>query len=105
MANGSMSVSVAPSDCVHKGQVVTIQNTLSVGGTNTASTGITMKLLDPSGNTDTYTSSNMSSTSTGIYIIDVVADEEGIFQYYWTSTNTAQAAASGQFTVLDTPFN
>ena len=105
MTNGSIATSVSPSDAVIKNQLVTLSATFTVSGTNTVPTNVTVKVKDPSGNTDTYSSSQVTSFSSAVVTLDIAGDEEGIF--YWTvySTGTAQAAASGQFTVLDTPFN
>lgn len=105
MTNGSMSVTVSPSDAVYKGQVVTIQTTITVSGTNTTPTGITFRMLDPSGNSTSYSSSQLTNSTSGVYSVDVIGDEEGIFYYNFTSTGTAQAAYTGQFTVINTVFD
>lgn len=105
MTNGLMTTTVAPSDAVYKYQVVTVQTSITVSGTATAPTSISFRLKDPSGNTDTYSSSQMTNSTTGTYSVDVTADEEGTFYWFFHSTGTAQAAASGQFTVMDTPFD
>lgn len=105
MTNGSMATTVSPSDAIYKNQVVTVQTTVTVSATNTAPSSITFRLRDPSGNTDTYSSSQLTVVSTAVFSIDVTGDEEGIFYWYFHSTGTAQAAAYGQFTVMDTLFN
>ena len=71
-------------------------------------TGVTLKVVDPSGNTTTYeyggSPEEVLKTSTGVYYADVDVDEEGDWYYKWFGTGTGIGTDEGQFVVKPTQF-
>lgn len=69
-------------------------------------TTVTLKVLDPSGNTDTYTYSGGTITrdSLGVFSRDLDLDEAGEWRYDWISTGTGAGAEPGQIVVEPQPF-
>lgn len=69
-------------------------------------TTVALKVMDPSGNIDTYTwaGGTVTRVSQGNFEKDVDTDEEGDWHYWWESTGDAAGAEPGQFLVLPTPF-
>lgn len=60
-------------------------------------------LIDPSENASTLTygvDATLVKESTGVYYVDVAADEEGVFQYRFYSTGAYQTADEDQFEVV-----
>ena len=60
-------------------------------------------LIDPSENETTLTygvDATLIKQSTGIYYVDVTADEAGVFQYRFYSTGSYQTADEDQFEVV-----
>jgi hypothetical protein len=55
--------------------------------------------------TTTYTyPDTITKASTGVYYIDVVPSDEGIWDYRWVATGTVVAAEEGSFNVPDSQF-
>ena len=95
-----MSISAAP-----KGQVYRLSTTVQTNSTNVTPTGITLSVVNPAGTASTYSSSQMTSTGTGIYYYDYAVSLEGMFYYKWVTTGVGAGASFGQFRGLDTPFD
>lgn len=74
-------------------------------GTAQDPTAVNFKFMDASGNTTSYvyggTGANTAlvKSDTGIYYVDIDADEKGTFWYRWWSTGTGKAAAEASFRV------
>ena len=65
-------------------------------------TTVTFIYEDPSGNTTTLiydTDAEVIKSDTGIYYVDVDADESGTWQTRWESTGTGKAAGEDEFFV------
>lgn len=91
----------------HVGDLVRIAAVFKdVNGTATDPTTITLKVKDPSGNTDTYTyaAGQITKASTGNYHRDISIDETGDWHYEWVSTGSGQGVEPGEFTVEPTHF-
>ncbi len=88
-------------DSVHITAVFEDENNVAVDPTL-----VTLKVMDPSGNIDSYTLAlaNLTKDSTGNYSADVDADEVGEWRYEWVSTGDAQGVEPGQFVVQPTVF-
>lgn len=95
-----MTISAAP-----KGQVFRIQTTITTSSTNVDPTGISLALQTPAGTTTTYSSSQLTRSSTGVYYYDYTLAAEGMHYYKWVTTGTGAGAEDGQFRGLDTPFD
>ena len=94
-------------DVVNKGDLVPVTaEFLDENDAPVDPTTVALKVMDPSGNVDTYTYAlgQVTKSSTGNYYKDVNADEEGDWHCWWESTGTGQAAEPTQFTVAPTPF-
>lgn len=93
-------------DTVNKGELRRVQGAfIDTADQPVDPTTVTLKVMDPSGNIDTYTySATLIRASQGVYYRDVDADEEGDWHYWWVSTGTGQGAEPGQFLVVPTPF-
>ena len=72
-------------------------------GDAVAPTAVTLKVLDPSGNTTT-TTSGFTNDSTGVYSYDVDIDEAGVWHYNFAGTGNAVAADEGEFRVSESVF-
>ena len=74
----------------------------NASGTLTDPTTVTVKVEDPSGNTDTYTYalSQVIKDSTGVFYYDVTVDEKGVWYYRGVGTGTIVAAGQDKFTVI-----
>ena len=71
--------------------------TITVGGTATDPTDLTLELKDPSGNTTTYTysSAEITKDSTGVYSKTLPAyDEAGRWLREWQATGTVAGVYS-----------
>jgi hypothetical protein len=68
-------------------------------------TTVVLRVLDPSGNTDTYTYAlaQITRDSLGVFYKDVTLDEAGEWRYTWTSTGTGSGAEPGQIVVEPLP--
>lgn len=66
-------------------------------------TTVTLKVLDPSGNTTTVTS-GFTNDSTGVYSYEVDIDEAGVWRWRWAGTGDAVAADEGEFRVSQSVF-
>ena len=95
-----MTISASP-----KGQVYRLQTTIQSNSTNVTPTAITLYLIDPAGASTTYSSSQMTNSTTGVYYSDYTIALEGMYYYKWVTTGTGAGAESGQFRGLDTPFD
>lgn len=82
-----------------KGDAVRLTATFAVAGSETDPTTVTLKVKDPSKNTDTYTlaTGGVTKSATGVYYRDVVLDEGGEWFYRWEGTGTCMAAGEGHF--------
>ncbi len=61
-------------------------------------------LIDPSSNEDTYqygVNPEVVKVSTGVYYVDVLCDEVGVFQYRYYSTGSTASADEDQFEVVE----
>lgn len=95
-----MTISAAP-----KGQQYRLQTTVQTNSTNVTPTTITLSVITPAGVTTTYTSSQVTNSSTGVYYYDYTMALEGMYYYKWVTTGTGAGANQGQFRSLDTPFD
>ena len=65
-------------------------------------TGVNFKYLDASNSSTSYNfgaDAELVQSATGIYYVDVDADEAGAWRYRWWSTGTGKAAEEGYFRV------
>jgi hypothetical protein len=82
------------------GNAVTIQSAFSVSSTNTDPTTVTLELTDPSGNTDTFSTTDLTHSATGTYTYEVTPDEAGYWKYRFVGTGAVVAANSFKFVVV-----
>lgn len=71
-------------------------------------TAVFFQFKDPSDNATTYTygvDAELVKSSTGVYYVDVDADEEGTWTYRLYSTGTGQGAAQSTFGVKKSEFD
>jgi hypothetical protein len=55
--------------------------------------------------TTTYTyPAQITKSSTGVYYVDVVPDNEGVWDYRWVGTGDVVAAEEGSFNVPNSEF-
>lgn len=80
--------------------------TFTVSGVATDPTTVTLKVKDPSGNTDTYTYalSQITKSSTGVYYKNIPIDEAGDWWYRWEGAGAVVAAYEGYFRVRRSQF-
>lgn len=84
------------------GDTLTLEKTYTVDGSEVDPTTITLVVTDPSGNTEgtyTYAGSTITRDSTGVYHKDLAVDEDGVWEFKWTSTGTPADVYTGTFTV------
>lgn len=85
-----------------RGDVVRCTGTFATSGSNTNPAAVMFKVMSPSGDVTTYTygtDAQLVRDSTGVYHVDVSADELGTYAYRFWSTGSGQAASEGQFSV------
>ena len=92
-----------------KGDLVTCRGTFTDSDGNAQDPdAIYCKVTDPSGNTDSYqygVDAELVRSSTGVYYVNVDADEVGVWYYRFYSTGAGQAAEESSFTVDETWFS
>lgn len=83
------------------GTKVRMQVTFTLNGTVTDPTTVTGTVVDAAGVSTSYTiaDSEMTKVSTGIYKIELVVDEEGIWEYRFVGVGIVDEAAEGRFEV------
>ena len=86
------------------GQQIQLTAAFTSSGSAADPTTITLKILDPSGNTDTYTyaGGTVSKSGTGGYYKNFTPDEAGTWRLYWAGTGTVVAATQGEFFIIAT---
>jgi hypothetical protein len=84
------------------GTAVTVEGTFSVSSTNTDPTTVTLEITDPSGNTDTYSSSDLTNSAVGVYSKEFTPDEAGKWKYRFVGTGAVIAANSFKFVMVST---
>jgi len=84
-----------------EGATVRLSATFKVSGTLTDPTTVTLKTLNPSGTTATYTlgDSEITKDSTGTYHKDVEASVVGTWVYRWIGTGAAAGVDEAAFIV------
>jgi hypothetical protein len=60
--------------------------------------------VTPVSTTYTYAGGTVTKDGTGLYHVDVVPDNEGIWDYRWVATGTVVAAEEGAFSVPNSEF-
>ncbi len=81
------------------GQRVRLSVTFRVDGVLTDPTTVTLKVMDPEGNIDTYVYgvSTVQKESLGVYYADIIPDEEGEWNYRYEGTGTCTAVEEDSF--------
>jgi uncharacterized protein YfaS (alpha-2-macroglobulin family) len=85
------------------GDAITITATITnSSGTATDPTELTLQVKDPSGNTAlyTYSLSEITKSSTGVYYKSVALDEAGYWFWEWQATGTVAKVDNGSVHVL-----
>jgi len=80
----------------------------NAAGTAVDPTAVSFMLRAPSGTETTYTygvDAELVRDGTGVYHVDVDADEEGAWYYRFESTGTGQAAEESRFYVDQSMFD
>lgn len=91
-----------PYNAYNYGTAVTVSGTFSVSSTNTAPTAVSLEITDPSGNVDTYTTSDLTNSATGVYSYSFTPDEAGRWKYRFAGTGAVIAANSFKFHIVST---
>lgn len=75
-------------DNLRVGGAIKLKTTFTVSEIPTDPTTVTLKVQDPSGNTDiyTYAAAQITKDGTGIYSKTITLDEAGWWVYEWTGT-------------------
>lgn len=84
------------------GDLVRCAGTFASSGANVNPSAVMFKVRSPAGVVTTYTygqDAALVRDATGVYHVDVSADEPGDWAYRFWSTGTGQAAAEGRFGV------
>lgn len=83
------------------GQAVVMTGTFTVASVLTDPTTISLTVIDPLGNTTTYTyaGAQVVRNSVGAYQYTLLVQTVGFWQYKWQGTGTCQAAVDGSFGV------
>lgn len=71
-------------------------------------TVVTVQIKDPAGNVTTLEygeSEQVERDETGVYLLDLVADQPGVWAYRWAGTGALTAAAEGTFNVRRSAFS
>lgn len=89
----------------NRGEQFFLRVQVQTNSTNVTPGGITLKTKDPAGTTTSYGSSQMTSTGTGFYYVQINPDLEGTWHYQWVTTGTGASAEIGQFLVTDSTFD
>ena len=78
----------------------------NAGGTATAPSGtVSIKVLDPAGTSTTYSGTQLTNSSTGIYYVDVAANRSGRWHWRCEANSTGYyGAEEGHFDVSLTRF-
>lgn len=84
------------------GTSVTLSGTFSVSSTNTDPTAVTLEITDPSGNTATYSTTDLTNSAVGVYSYAFLPDEVGKWRYRFAGTGAVIAANSFKFVVTST---
>ena len=90
----------------YPGALVTLEgNFYSISGSPVTPSSVTLK-WGPRGGSATTISTGFTVPSTGIfqYNVDLTGRAQGIFDYWWESTGTAQASNVGSFYINAAPF-
>jgi hypothetical protein len=90
------------------GDLVRITGTFTnSAGTAVDPTVVRAQYTDPSGNTTSLlylTDAALVKASTGVYYVDIDADESGVWLYRFYATGTGQGAEEGYFEVVGSYF-
>jgi hypothetical protein len=84
------------------GTAVVVESTFSVSSTNTNPTAVSLEITDPSGNVDTYATTDLTNSATGVYAYSFTPDEAGLWKYRFAGTGAVIAANSFKFRVVST---
>jgi hypothetical protein len=84
------------------GTNVTVESTFSVSTTNTDPTAVTLEITDPSGNTETKATTDLTNSAVGVYSYSFTPDEAGLWRYRFAGTGAVIAANSFKFNVVST---
>jgi len=91
------------------GDLVRVTGTFTnAAGAAVDPTAVLFKVKAPNGQTTTYTygtDAALVKESTGVYYVDVNANQSGKWRVRWYSTGTGQAATEDFFTVRDSDFD
>lgn len=85
------------------GDVVRVDATFTIGGSNTDPGAIVLKVKPPNGPTVRYVSgvgSFITNSATGKYRADITVDVEGTWQFEWEGTGTVRATSGSSFKVV-----
>lgn len=91
-----------PYNSYNMGTAVQVSVTFSVSSTNTDPTTVTLEITDPSGNTDTYSTTDLTNSAVGVYSKTVTPDEAGYWKYRFAGTGAVIAANSYKFYMVST---
>ena len=92
---------------LHVGDDAVVTVSLSVNGTKTDPTGISITVLSPAGTSTTYVygvDPELSRFDTGVYKATVDCTVHGLWRYTWTSTGSAKGSTQGFFDVSEPLF-
>lgn len=91
-----------PYNSYNIGTAVRMTGTFSVSSTNTDPTTVALEVTDPSGNQDTYSTTDLTNSAVGVYSKEITPDEAGYWRYRFVGTGTVIAANSFKFYVVST---
>lgn len=92
----------SPYNSYNIGTAVLVSGTFTVSSTNTDPTTVALEITDPSGNTDTYSTTDLTNSAMGIYSKQITPDEAGYWKYRFVGTGTVIAANSYKFYMIST---
>jgi uncharacterized protein YfaS (alpha-2-macroglobulin family) len=97
-----MPVTRHPYNSYSFGTAVQLTGTFSVSSTNTDPTAVTLEITDPSGNVDTYSTTDLTNSAVGVYNKTITPDEAGLWRYRFAGTGAVIAANIFKFYVEST---
>lgn len=91
-----------PYNSYNIGTAVMMTGTFSVSSTNTDPTEVTLEITHPGGTVDTYSTTDLTNSGTGVYSKTITPDEAGYWKYRFAGTGTVIAANSFKFYMIST---
>jgi uncharacterized protein YfaS (alpha-2-macroglobulin family) len=97
-----MPITRHPYNSYSFGTQIMLTGTFSVSSTNTDPTAVTLEITDPSGNTETKSTTDLTNSAVGVYSYSFTPDEAGLWRYRYAGSGAVIAANIFKFYVEST---